>query len=106
MTRPGVVNGSPFGRCFTQVVTHTSYRNSDAAVTHVLQTAYMPEKSRKPLLNRAMSIAGVVLILGGPALGASGAPWWTVLILVVVVLGVGYAIGARLQSRDDHQSLL
>jgi len=70
----------------------------------LLQTGCMPDKSRNPQLTRALSIAGVVLILSGAALGASGAPWWIVLLVIVVVLGAGYTMGTRLQSRDDRKT--
>lgn len=46
------------------------------------------KKSRKPQLTRAMSIASVVMILSGGALGASRTPWWTVLLVIVLILGV------------------
>ena len=80
-------------------------RHNYGAVAPACSTlATVAQNSRKPKLSRAMSIAGVILILSGGVLGASGAPWWAVLIVIVVVLGAGYAIGARLQGRDDQRT--
>lgn len=63
----------------------------------------MPAKNRNPQSARVLSITGVVLLLTGPALGAAGAPWWVVLLVVTVILGAGYVIAGHLQGLSDRQ---